>query len=143
MRTRLDVERMFLQEKFPGFKIQDPFGPNPGVLGSMQTNAGNTYVIWLALGDFPNVAPRMYIIAPKHLSTYSGQLLASIGASSEMHLLGPDDHGHPQICHYNGVFWHPKVSLSNVLMKGRLWLEAYEEHLRQGSPIDTYLPHME
>jgi hypothetical protein len=34
------------------------------------------------------------------------------------------------------------VSLYKILMKARLWLEAYEQHLRRGEPIDKYLSHM-
>ena len=65
-----------------------------------------------------------------------------MGNSAEMHLLDPDEHGHPQICHYRDDVWTPNVTLYKVVMKGRFWLEAYEAHMRTGKAIDTYLPHM-
>jgi hypothetical protein len=140
-KTRLEVEEQFLRELFPAFTIQDPYGPRRGVIGQMHTNSGKRYALWLALGDFPNEAPQMYIVAPERLVAHNGQLLATQGGSA-MHLLQPDAHGHPQICHYNGQFWHPKVTLSKILMKGRLWLEAYEQHLHDGRAIEAFLPHM-
>jgi hypothetical protein len=108
----------------------------------MKTNSRREYVIWIALGNFPYEAPAMYVISPKPLLTSDGRALASIGVSANMHLRTPDDHGHPQICHYNDRFWHPKVSLYKILMKARFWLEAYEQHLKKGAPIDAYLAHM-
>jgi hypothetical protein len=141
--TRLDLEREALQRYFPGFRIQDPFGPKRGVIGRLKSNTGTWYTIWLALSDFPNGAPQMYIIEPRELKAYDGRLLSSIVNNRPMHLLTPDANGHPQICHYNGQFWLPKVSLYKILMKARIWLEAYEQHLRHGRPIDTYLSHME
>lgn len=140
--TRLDLERDALEKYFPAFKIQDPFGERRGVIGRMSPNNGREYGIWLALGAFPNDAPRLYVVSPEHLRTHDGQLLSEIGTSTNMHLLEPDAHGHPQICHYNDQYWHPDVSLYKILMKARFWLEAYEQHLRHGKPIDAYLPHM-
>lgn len=142
-KTRLDVETQTLSRYFPQFKIQDPFGPRAGVIGRITTNRGNQYVVWLALGAFPNDAPRMYIIAPEHLTAYDGRTLGSFGADRSMHLLPADEYGHPQICHYNDQFWHPNVTLYKIVMKARFWLEAYEQHLKHGKPIDAYLPHME
>jgi hypothetical protein len=140
--TRLQAETQALRTYFPQFKVQDPDGPQAGVIGRMTTNSGSTYVVWLSLGAFPNEAPKMYVVSPKPLLTYDGRELASLGMSGNMHLLQPDDHGHPQICHYNDRFWHPRVSLYKILMKARLWVEAYEQHVRHGRPIDAYLPHM-
>ncbi len=140
--TRLDIESDALKKYFPNFRIQDPFGEKSGVIGRMRSNNGKEYTIWLALGAFPNEAPRLYLISPEKLKTHDGTLLSQLGANSKMHLLTPDAHGHPQICHYNDQYWHPKVSLYKIIMKARFWIEAYEQHLRHGKPIDAYLPHM-
>jgi len=142
-RTRLDEEREALEEYFPQFRIQDPFGPKRGVIGTLSTNGGGEYVIFLALGAFPNDAPRAYVVQPEGLTDCHGRLLSRHSMSRLMHLRQPDDYGHPQICHYNDQFWHPDVSLFKILMKVRLWLEAYEQHKRHGKPIDAYLSHME
>lgn len=143
MSKRLAMEAQLLAEYFPRFHIQSPGDPvQCGVVGMHRTNTGNEYALWIPLGNFPNEAPRMYVVSPKNLRHRSGQLLSSLGTSSAMHLLGPNEHGHPQICHYNGQYWHPKVTLHKIVMKGRLWLEAYENHLVSGRNIDEYLGHM-
>ncbi len=143
VRTRLDAEIEALKEYFPKFKIQDPYGENSGVIGKLTSNSGREYVLWLALGAFPNQAPKLYVISPKPLLGYNGQPMASIGSSIAMHMWDPDEHGHPQICHYNGQFWSPNVSLYKILLKGTFWIAAYEQHLKHGKPIDVYLSHME
>ena len=38
--------------------------------------------------------------------------------------------------------WSNDNSLYQVLMKGRIWLEAYEIHLRTGEDLEKYLAHM-
>lgn len=140
--TRLDLEKEGLHKLFPSFRIQDPYGANGGVIGTLYSNNGNRYVIWLALGGFPNKAPKLYIIEPDPLLMHDGTLLSKLPSSHQMHLLEPDDYGHPQICHYNGQYWHPSVSMAKILMKARLWIHAYEQHLQTGENIDVYLSHM-
>jgi hypothetical protein len=135
----LDLEKQAMREYFPAFRFQD----QSSVIGPMSPNNGREYVLWMNLEDFPNKAPEVYIVSPKGLKGYDGRLLSEYGRSASMHLLDPDGHGHPQICHYNGQFWLPKVSVYKILLKTRFWLEAYEQHLRHGKPIDAYLPHMQ
>lgn len=84
----------------------------------------------------------MYVVKPAPLKDYDGIPLADRGTSSTMHLRTPNTHGHPQICHYNDQYWNPAVTLYKVVIKGRIWLEGYEIHLRTGNDIDQYLPHM-
>jgi hypothetical protein len=144
--NRLENEKKVLRQVFPSFRIQDPDGANGGVIGSLHSNMGNKYLIWMALGEFPNKAPKVYIIDPHPLLTLNGEPLSEINegkGSVRMHVLPPDAHGHPQICHYNDQFWHPDVMLTKILFKVRLWIHAYEEHLQTGEYIDTYLSHME
>ena len=83
----------------------------------------------------------MYVVRPKGLRDYHSQLLVEKGTSSEFHLLEPLN-GSPQICHYNDRFWSNLVTLCKIVGKGRLWLEAYEQHLCSGKAINCYLPHM-
>ena len=83
----------------------------------------------------------MYVVKPKRLRDYHGQLLVEKGTSSEFHLREPLN-GSPQICYYNDRFWNPFITLSKILIKGRLWLETYEQHMRSGETISYYLSHM-
>ena len=131
-----------LRRNYSGFRVQDICNPErAGVIGCMRTNSNKTYVLWIPLQGFPDSAPPMYVVEPQGLLDCDGQLLSEKGASSSFHLLSPKN-GSIQICHYNDQFWSDAVTLSKVLMKGRLWLEAYEQHMRSGKAISHYLPHM-
>ena len=93
------------------------------------------------LEGYPDVAPKLYVLQPT-LRCHDGSLLSELGTSSTMHVLAPNDHGHVQVCHYNDRFWRSSLTLYKVLMKTRVWLEAYERHLRHGEPVEHYLGHM-
>ncbi len=58
-----------------------------------------------------------------------------------MHTLGVRD-GSTLICHFKPSRWVPSNILYLVALKGRIWLEAYEGHLRTGNRLDNFLPHM-
>ena len=140
---RLHREQALLKTYFPAFRIQFPDDPERvGAIGILTTNAGHEYGLWIPLGAFPNEPPGMFVVSPKNLKNRRGKKLAKVGVNAVMHLLAPDEHGHPQICHHNDASWTPNVTLYKVVMKGRLWLEAYEMHKATGKDIDHYLPHM-
>ena len=139
---RLAVEERLLAKYFRGIHIQDaPDGPNPGVIGTLTTNGGSVYAVWLPLVDFPDGRPQIYVVHPK-LKTYEGGLLAEEGKTSKMHTLDPNEHGHVQICHYRDAHWHSNITLYKVVMKARLWLEAYDRYLETGRTLDQFLDHM-
>ena len=142
--ARLQKEQALLKTYFPTFHIQCPDDPGrAGAVGTLTTNAGNEYGLWIPLGTtFPNERPEMFVVSPKGLTNRRGKKLAKIGTDAAMHLLAPNEHGHPQICHHNDASWTPNVTLYKVVMKARLWLEAYEMHKTTGKDIDHYLPHM-
>ena len=64
------------------------------------------------------------------------------GTSGEQHTLAAHD-GLTEICHFNSSQWMSQNTLYQILMKGRLWLEAYEIHLQTGEDLEKYLPHMQ
>ena len=140
---RLRKEQALLRTYFPTFHIQFPDDPDrAGAVGTLTTNSGREYGLWIPLGAFPNERPQMFVVKPRNLRTRLGRKLAKIGVNSAMHLLAPNEHGHPQICHHDDASWTPNITLYKVAMKGRLWLEAYEMHKASGKDIDHYLPHM-
>ena len=144
---RLHFEKTTLS-KVPGLLRSSPIQSlddhkRCGVVCELQTDAGRRYTLWIRIGKaYPNKPPKMYVIRPKPFWDCRGRKLSSVGSSYEMHLLDPDEHGHPQICHYRDSRWTPNVTLYEVLVKGRLWLEAYERHRETGKDMDHYLPHM-
>ncbi len=143
MAKRLDIEARLLARYFPAFHIQFPDDPEKAaVVGTTRTNRGNDYALWIPLEDFPDSAPSLFVVWPKRLRDHGRRLLSKRGTSGDMHLLGPDRHGHLQICHCNDSYWTPNETLYKIVMKGRLWLEAYEAHLESGEDIDVYLKHV-
>lgn len=140
---RLLTEEEILKRYLPSFRIQNIETPDAGVIGCLTTNNRRSYALWIPLGNFPYGHPRMYVVKPAPLMDRDGRPLADRGTSHTMHLLEPDNHGHPQICHYNDQHWHQDVTLYKVVIKGRIWLESYEIHLRTGENIDLYLRHMD
>jgi len=137
--NRLNIENEVLKKYFPEFKWI-PSETNPDKLEVMlKTNSKKIYRLRLYLpSDYPNSQPAMVIIDPSPLQGYKGFNL--LRTNSSMHILDPID-GHVQICHYSSSHWSPQVTLYKVILKGRLWLEAYENYVKTGKDIDEYLPH--
>ena len=125
---------LFLEEKefkFAGFNTDKPY-----LVVAQQTNSKKVYTVKIDLSCFPNDVPDAFIINPKPLLTRSGESMLS--ASHDMHTLSGAD-GCVQVCHYHPRDWHPGVSLYKVVMKIRIWLEAYEHHIKTGDPLSRYL----
>ncbi len=140
-KTRMRVETAVLKTYFPKSKwIPEDDPENLEV--EIKTNSGSLYKLTLYLSlDYPNSQPEMIVSKPYPLRGYgetgTSKLLA---ASGKMHTLGAKN-GRVQICHFNPSNWSPNITLYKVILKGRIWLEAYEIYLRTGKDIDTYLPH--
>ena len=143
--NRYSVEYRTLQKYFPRkFVFMNRNTSSEYVDVGIQTNSKKTYRLKIITGNsFPNSHPRVYVTYPSHYSLvdYEGNHLKSRGASSRMHTLSPNEDNNVQICHYDSSNWRPTVTLYKVIIKCRLWLEAYEGHLRTGEPIDYFLSH--
>lgn len=90
-------------------------------------------------GDYPSSCPQMVVSNPPYCLRK--------GYGIVMDLPNDDDHtwrskdGCTQICHYKPVEWTDDNTLYQVTMKGLIWLEAYEAHLRTGNSLSNYLQH--
>ena len=90
--------------------------------------------------DYPNSCPQMVVSSPSSfLRMKNGSLLN--GMSGANHTLGSKD-GCTQICHFNSSLWRDDNTLYQIIMKGLIWLEAYEAHLRTGESLSRYLQEM-
>ena len=137
---RLEIEEALLRKTFgPTFRIQEGSSSARGVVGKVHTNSGAEYVLFIPIKRFPDQAPAAYVVARKLLGA-NGKPLPEL--SRDMHTRERDEHGSVQVCHYADASWSSEVTLYKVVMKVRIWLEAYEAHLRTGKPIDKYLGHM-
>lgn len=139
--SRLEFERAILRHYFPTFEWNNPAdAQRASVEGEIRTNSGTAYRLRVYLSpQFPAVCPEMVVSSPRPLLRRNGRELTS--SSGPMHTLDQRD-GCTKICHFRPAFWAPQNTIYLVLLKGRIWLEAYEAHLRTGRPLDAFLPHM-
>ena len=90
-------------------------------------------------GDYPSSCPQMVVSDPSScLRKRDGRVMNS--ASSDNHTWDSKD-GCTQICHYDTSEWTDDNTFYQVVMKGLIWLEAYEAHLRTGNSLSNYLQH--
>ncbi len=138
---RLAIEKDILRKYFPDFEWKNPTDSNnTKIEGHLKSNSGNLYKLRIYVpSDFPNSRPNMVVLSPYPLIGSGGANINVLGVSSTMHTLTPID-GYVSICHYKN--WLPNLTLYLVVLKGRLWVEAFEGHKRSGQPLDRFLGHM-
>lgn len=137
---RLLMEKQILSKYFPQFRWIDPTG-KAKVEGVFHTNAGNSYKIRVYVpSDFPNSTPDMVVISPDPLLDHDRNDLSDEDTNPDMHIVGVKD-GYIKICHYHPGSWQPSITLYKVLLKGRIWVEAFDAHLKTGKKLDKYLHH--
>lgn len=136
---RLQLEVAILERYFPKrYKLENLGQSNEFLDVGVKTQKGNIYRLKIALSsDYPASLPKVYISYPENLRDYHGNSLLKVSAS--MHTLTPDNNM-PQICHLKGDNWNPNRSLFQIVMKARLWLEAFDMHLESGRVLDDFLP---
>lgn len=135
---RFNRERDILNKYFRGmfqfFNINQPGGYFEIRL---KTQSGTIYVLKIEIKpDYPSSMPSVFVTYPGTLLDFDGSKMLS--ASSAMHTL-TGEAGFTKICHTWDANWNPNRTLFQVVMKARLWLEAYEGHKRTGNPMDHYL----
>ena len=141
--ARLGLEKDILDTKLKNVNWINPRSAgNTRVEWRVNTNDGNPYTLRVYLAnDFPSGCPILVVSSPSSpLRKKDGSLLNSMSGSD--HVLSAHD-GLTQICHFNSSKWTSENTIYQVLMKGRIWLEAYEIHLRTGEHLEKYLAHMQ
>ena len=137
-KARLQQEMAILDRYFPGFALYASRG-ELFAEGPVRTNSGTVYAARVVLpDDYPNSIPMLLVTHPRPLLDWHGRDLGTYGLNHLMHLLCPAE-GCPAICHCRPDLWGPTRSLYLVVMKARIWLAAYEMHLRTGKTIDHFL----
>jgi ubiquitin-protein ligase len=135
---RLQQEIAILEKYFPRkYKFENLFLENELIDVGVKTQSGKVYRLNIKLKtDYPNSMPSVFVAFPLPLLKKDGSVIS--GVSHEMHTLS-NDGSNVQICHFKSENWNPNQSLYKVILKARIWLEAYEGHLATGNPIDNYL----
>ena len=136
-KNRLAAEKSVLDHYFPGkVKWIDPTGDTK-VDVTLNTNNDKKYTLRIYIEDFPNSVPDMVVVgSPKPMPSSEDW-----DGSFSNHTLVKRD-GYLRICHYHSSQWTDRSSLYEVIMKGRVWLEAYEGHLRTEKPMSYFLREM-
>ena len=139
-RVRLAYEESLLASEFSHFGFRDHSkGGLTTVWGDHVTAAGSKYrlCIWIKSG-FPYNLPSLYITSPSPLYGYHSKTIQSYGSSHTMHVWESDWNNYVKICHWQSEHWSASYTLVSVLMKGILWLEAFEAHKKTGKNIDAF-----
>ncbi len=119
------------------FRFLDFNTDKPYCIIAQQTNSKKIYTIKIDLSNnYPNTVPPAFITSPKPLLSKTGASM--LGASHSMHTL-TGENGCVRVCHYGPNQWNPNVSLYKIIIKIRVWLEAYENHLKTGEDLSKYL----
>ena len=137
-RYRAEVEALRLSLPSNMFKFFDMDTDKPYMKMVAITNSKNMYTLRVDLDEFPEKMPKVFVT--QMLKDKNGKDLNS--GSPSMHTL-PSQYGFTRICHYGYSSWTPNVALNKIYLKCRVWLEAYEAHLKTGEPIKTYLGEQE
>jgi len=136
---RLENERRDLERNFQRDKIWWTFLTEETYV-EVEVSCTNEkkYVLRVYIpNDFPNSCPSVVVFSPNGiLRRANGSFLRN--ASRSDHVL-PSKDGYTQICHFRSDIWMGDATLSQVVKKGVIWLEAYELHLQTGDPLDKFL----
>ena len=135
---RIQQEQVILQKYFANrFAFVGLNTTKPYVDIGLQSNSKAVYRIRVELPeDYPNSLPKVFMTLPKPLKNRNGRDMTEV--SHSMHTLSPSN-GDVQICHYKVENWTPNVTIYKIALKVRIWIEAYEGHVRTGKDIDDFL----
>ena len=137
---RLGFEKELL-EKYFGNRITwiDP-GDRTKVEVQVTSSSDEQYTLRVYLpADFPNSCPDMVVKTSSRLRAHNGWHLEDYPGDNH---IGRTRDGYTGICHFRPNLWRDDNTLYQVIMKGLIWLEAYEAHIRTGQPLSQYLGEM-
>ena len=141
-RQRLAFEKSLLEKYFRNrVSWIDPTGDTKVEVRVTCSN-DKQYTLRLYLPqDFPNSVPPMIVKTPWMTTLKKRDGRTDMGECAGDHTYGTRD-GCTQICHFKPALWKDNNTLYQVVMKGLIWLEAYEAHLRTGASLSRYLAEM-
>lgn len=99
----------------------------------------NQYLLRLYVNpELPEVCPSLFVWWPLVLRRRPDGTLNELGRNHDFHTWdsGPDNR--VGICHVAPADWDASMSYVTPIVKGHLWIMAYETHLRDGSLISEY-----
>ncbi|MFC1734757.1 hypothetical protein ACFL1X_01475 [Candidatus Hydrogenedentota bacterium] len=133
-RERLALEEKVLKQEFSDFNVHDRTGDT--YISGPVTSPSFRDTYWLILPipeDYPDKMPEMYVERPAPLYTSDGTLMPEI--SHVFHTMSRKSDC-TQICHGSDEDWDASKTWISVLIRGHLWIHAFEQHLRTGETIE-------
>lgn len=135
--TRKILETAILKRYFDNRFLFTKIGRKEVLLVGVKSQSGNIYQIKIELSEiYPLEMPNAFVVYPKGLKNFKGKRLQAF--SHEMHTL-ESDANKVQVCHFLPGNWNPMQSLYKVILKIKIWLEAYEFYLKTSQPISDFL----
>ncbi|MBL7223901.1 MAG: hypothetical protein ISS72_08610 [Candidatus Brocadiae bacterium] len=137
-RHRLAFEEKLVARYMPDFRFYDRTG-HTYIDGWARTSGGaNRYRLRITLpARYPYAKPQLYVISPRPMWMRGGRrTVNSLGTSHAFHC-NNNGGGPVHVC-YAGT-WAASMTCVTVLLRGLLWLEAYEGHLRTGRNLADFL----
>lgn len=138
--VRLAYEELLVAQEIPHFRFYDhTLGGLTTVRGQHTTSYSHVYSLcaWIKIA-YPLEMPGLYVTSPDPLVGYLNKTIQSYGTSHAMHVWESDWNDYVKICHTKPEYWNASETIVSVLMKGFLWLEAFEVHCRTGRKIDDF-----
>jgi len=133
----LAFETQLVLQYFNDFQVIDP-GGETRIEGWIRSEGGNYYKLQIAIPhDYPFSEPPLYIAEPAVLKNIDGVSINSLDASHAFHTHSNGPDGTISVCHVKR--WDPSKNCVLVLMKGVLWCNLYELHLKTGKSINDLL----
>ncbi|HKV56918.1 MAG TPA: hypothetical protein VJO32_01505 [Ktedonobacteraceae bacterium] len=137
--VRLGYEASLLKKELPHFDFYNPTVAGETTVQGYHTTAANrSYLLCIKVrAGFPNQMPYAYILWPCPLVGYGGKTIQSYGTHHKMHVFGPDWNNYARPCLVKEEFWRADNTIVGLVLKGFLWLEAFEVHCRTGKDIES------
>jgi hypothetical protein len=133
---RLALEEEILKENHP--QCEFDLKADEAIILIWHSIAGSWFRLRICVADtYPDEKPKVYVQYPVPLLAYwSGKKISDYAPSHNYHVLITSSAGEVQICHFSDADWNAEKSIHLVVLKAKLWLQAYaEHHMRTGQPI--------
>jgi hypothetical protein len=122
---RLEAEKQVLASQLPSnsYRFMDMDTSKPYLVVAAKTSLGNLYTLRIDIEDFPEMVPNMYV--KNKILLKSGQPILENDENFKTLCYKDDMIG---IRHYSNESWSPMVPLYHVYIRGKMWLEMYEQY---------------
>ncbi len=136
---RLALERSILRREMPQFQFYNP-AYDIYVEGWASTSVGSgRYKLTAQVPpEYPHQQPGLYVTEPQTLWKHGGQeAINAMGTSHAFHTHSSDRGSSVKICYTSE--WDASMTLVWVFLRGILWCEAFDQHLRTGRDLAEFL----